>query len=207
MSHSNPDLERLSAVSPSRWADVISTATEPAGLLVVVLVVVATKSSPSLSLAMKWSLLAALFTVAIPYSVLLVFVGRGLVMDRHVVIREQRHKPLAAATASVIAGVAVLARMGAPPALSALVVSMLAGITSMGMVTRWYKASFHVAVAAGVATILALVLGPRLLLFAVPLVGLLAWARVRAGRHTVPQVLTGLTVGALVAGVVYPPLA
>jgi len=176
-------------------------------MLLLVLAVVAGKSSPSLLAAVKWSLLAALFTVAIPYSVLLAFVGRGLVMDRHLVIREQRYKPLLAATASVIAGVAVLGRMGAPAAVFALVVAMLAGLTSMGIVTRWYKASFHVAVAAGVATVLVLVLGPQLVLLTAPLIGLLGWARVRAGRHTVAQVLTGLTVGAVVAGVVYPALA
>jgi len=76
---------------------------------------------------------------------------------------------------------------------------MLAGLAAMTTVSHWYKASFHLAVAGGVAVILGLVLG---WLSAVVLLPVL-----RAGRHTVGKAVAGFLVGALAAGVVYPLLA
>src|SRR5664280_731800 len=78
----------------------------------VVLAVVAVRFSSSLWWAVAWALLAALFCVALPYLVLMVLIGTGHVLDRHVVVREQRRAPLAAALACVVVGLALVVLVG-----------------------------------------------------------------------------------------------
>lgn len=203
----HPDLVRLTAATRSRVADAVGHLTDPAFLVPVVLLLVAARSSHSLWAAAGWAALAAVFCVGVPYALLHVLVRRGSVSDRHVVIRDQRRMPLAAALASVVIGVVVLKQLGAPSPVTALVVAMLAGLGAMALVSLVYKASLHVAVVSGVATILAVTVGTAWGLLLLPLIALVAWARVRAGRHTAGQALVGFAVGCGAAGVVYPMLA
>jgi hypothetical protein len=203
----HPDVVRLTAARPSRLADLVALVTHPAVMVVAVLAVVAAHSTDRLWSAALWAGLAVLFCVVIPYTVLLGMAAKGRVLDQHLVVREQRRAPLLAALASVIVGLLVLAGLEAPRPVLALVVAMLAGLGAMTVVSHWYKASFHLAVAGGVTVIIGLVLGWSA---AVPLAALLsaiAWARLRAGRHSRGQVLVGLVVGAAAAAIVYPALA
>ena len=73
-------------------------------------------------------------------------------------------------------------------------------------VTHFWKVSFHAAVAAGTATILVLLFGAAWSL-AWLVVAAIAWSRVYLRSHTPAQVVVGITLGALAAGPVYPPLA
>lgn len=202
----HPDEARLAAARPSRAAALVAAALEPTVVVPVVLLVVSLRSSASLASGVGWAALAVLFCVVLPYAVLLVLIRRGRVHDRQVVIREQRRGPLLVAIASVLVGVALLAVLGAPREVVALVAAMLAGLGVMSLVSHWYKASFHVATVAGAAVVLGHVLGPWWLVVLAPAVGLVGWARWRAGRHTLPQLLVGLLVGAVTAGVVFPAL-
>lgn len=203
----HPDVVRLSAARPSRATDVVALVTHPAVMVVAVLAVVALRSTTQPGWAALWAGLAVLFCVVIPYGVLLVMAAKGHVLDQHLVVREQRRAPLLAALASVVVGLLVLAGLGAPGPVIALVVAMLAGLGAMTIVSHWYKASFHLAVAGGVTVIVGLVLGWLVVVPLVALVGLIAWARLRAGRHSRGQVLVGLVVGAAAAAIVYPALA
>ena len=203
----HPDLARLRAARRSQVADWVASAADPAFLVLFVLAAVTLHSSPSVTSALLWSLLAAAFCVGLPYMVLVLMIGRGLVLDRHVVVREERRWPLLAALLSVFVGLAVLVWLGAPRPLVALVVAMLSGLAAMTVLSHWYKASFHAAVAGGVAVILALVFGRWTLLPALPVLVVISWARVRAGRHTLGQVAIGVLVGATLAFLVFPAAA
>lgn len=203
----HPDLARLSAARRSRAADTVGRLADPAVLVPVVLLVVAARATDSPGAAAGWAALAAVFCVGVPYAVLHVLVRRGSVTDRHVVVRDQRRTPLAAAVVSVVAGLVVLELLGAPAPVTALVVAMLAGLAAMALVSLAYKASLHVAVVSGVATILASAVGTSWGLALLPVVALVAWARVRAGRHTPGQAVVGLVVGCGAAALVFPVLA
>ena len=203
----HPDLARLRAARRSQVAYWVASAADPAFLVLFVLAAVTLHSSPSVTSALRWSLLAAAFCVGLPYMVLVLMIGRGLVLDRHVVVREERRWPLLAALLSVFVGLAVLVWLGAPRPLVALVVAMLSGLAAMTVLSHWYKASFHAAVAGGVAVILALVFGRWTLLPALPVLVVISWARVRAGRHTLGQVAIGVLVGATLAFLVFPAAA
>jgi membrane-associated phospholipid phosphatase len=169
----------------------------PVNLAVGLLLVVGWHSAPSLA-GLGWGLLAAMFCGLIPTAIIVHGARRHRWTDRHVPERRQRPAALAAAAVSVVAGLAVLVALGAPRQLVALVAAMLAGLAATLTVTVWWKLSVHTAVAGGTVAVLALSFGPALLLTA-PLVGLVAWSRVRLGDHTPAQSAAGVALGTLVA--------
>ncbi len=200
----NPDLARLRSAPPSKAADLVGSVLHPAFLVLFLLLVVARRSSASWPAGLGWAALAGVFCVALPYAVLVVMVRRGLVLDRHLVVREQRQAPLLIAVGCVLVGLGLLVWSGAPRQLTAVVLATLVGLAVMTAVSWWSKASFHTGVAAGVAVILGLAVDGRTLLASLPLLGLICWARLRSRRHTVPQIALGLLIGAASAALVYP---
>ena len=127
-------------------------------------------------------------------------------LDRHVAIREQRRMPLLAALTSVVLGVVALSLLGAPQLVMGLVLAMLAGLAAMTLLSTVYKASFHLAVAAGVAGVLASVYGPWVYAVALPVLGAITWARWCTGRHSLGQIVAGAVVGWAAAATVFVAL-
>ena len=78
-------------------------------------------------------------------------------------------------------------------------------LATMLIVTLRWKASMHLAVFGGTLAILAHEQPVAALLLS-PTVPLLAWSRVRAGRHSLGQVTAGALIGAVVAYAVYGAL-
>lgn len=169
------------------------------------LIVGAASGGPSVRSGLAWGLLAALFVGVVPYAFLVLGVRRGRWTDRHVGVREQRIVPLVFAATSSLVGLALIAALGAPRQLVALVVAGLIGLGVSLAITRAWKISIHTAVAAGTATVLTLVFGAWLML-GWPLVAALGWSRWELRDHTLAQVLVGAVIGSLVAGVVFAAL-
>ena len=101
------------------------------------------------------------------------------------------------------AGLVALRFLGAPRALIVLMVANVAGLVTLLTISRWWKISLHTAVGSGAATIVGVLAGWPWGLALAPLVAVVGWARWRAGRHTVPQVVAGAAVDALVSGLVF----
>jgi membrane-associated phospholipid phosphatase len=102
---------------------------------------------------------------------------------------------------SVLVGGGVLALGKAPRVLTALIAAMAVGLGTSLLVTLVWKISIHVAVVAGAVVILVLVFG-RAALGLVPLVALVAWARVALKDHTPGQVVAGAALGAALGALV-----
>lgn len=215
----HPDLARLLRARPSRLSRGISVASNPLLSIAGVTMYVGVAGTGSPWQGVAWAGVAALFCVVVPYLVLFVLIGRGIVADRHVVRREQRLWPHVAALASVLIALAVLHLAGAPESLIVLVTALLANLLVLSAVNRWSKASMHVAGFVAAATTVALHRGgwplpweppqtpvdagwigaagadPRWWAVAAVCTALVGWARVRGGRHSLPQVLLGGTIG------------
>ncbi|PWR06335.1 phosphoesterase PA-phosphatase [Micromonospora acroterricola] len=185
-----------------RVARLVTELTAPAVLVSLLMVTVSWHSSRGTGRGLAWGLLATLFVTGIPFAYILGGVRRGRLTDHHIGRREQRRVPLLVGLGSVAAGLALLTVLGAPRPLLALAVAGIVGLVVAVSVSHWWKMSIHSAVAAGALVILVLIFGSPLLL-AAPLVGLVGWSRVRLRDHTVPQVLTGSVLGALIAGLVF----
>lgn len=185
-----------------RLAELLTAVFAPAHLVIALLLVVGAASDPSAARGLGWGVLAALLVGVAPYGWVLLSVRRGRLASRHIPDRRQRLVPLAIAAGFAVAGVGLLAVLGAPRQLVALVVAMLVGLGATGAVTTRWKISIHAAVAAGTVMILALVFGSALLA-AAAIVAATGWSRVALRDHTLAQVLAGAAVGALVAATVF----
>ena len=152
-----------------------------------------------------WGLLAAMFAAVLPALFISYGVRRGRWSDRNVGSRRPRLVVLAFITASVAAGLAVLAAGGAPRLLTGYLAFMLASVAVLALVTVVWKISIHCAVASGSVAILALFYGPPVLAGYV-LVALLGWSRVVLKDHTVAQVVGGSVLGAAAAVLAYVTL-
>ncbi|SCF46413.1 PAP2 superfamily protein [Micromonospora matsumotoense] len=189
----------------TRVARLVTEVTAPA-VLVTGLTVVIGWHSVGGARGLVWGLLATVFAAGVPFAYILGGVRRGRLTDHHLGRREQRRMPLLLGLASAAVGLALLAALGAPRPVLALVAAGVVGLVVAVAVSHWWKMSIHSAVAAGTLVVLVLTFGPRLLP-AVPLLALVGWSRVRLRDHTVAQVVVGALVGGLVAGLVYAPLS
>ena len=174
----------------------------PAVLACVLPLVIGAHAGPTVLAGLGWGLLAALFGAVLPYAMILNAVRRGRLSDRHIGVRTQRTKPLALGLLSVLAGLALLALLGAPRELVALVIASFVGGAVATAVNHFWKLSVHASVAAGTTVVLALAFGPWLLVTAL-LVVAVGWSRVRLGDHTAAQVISGTVLGAVIAGAVF----
>lgn len=202
----HPDLVRLAAARPSTAARIISEVTDPAAVVAAVTTYVAVRSSGSWLAGLGWAALAVGFCAGLPYVVLFVLLRGGVVADRHVVRREQRLWPSVTALVSVLVGLGLLWRLGAPRDLIVLVLSQMAGLVAISLVTLHSKASLHTAVTAGAASVVALLQGGWWWVVAVLAAALVGWARLRGGRHSAAQVVAGLIIGAITTIAVFGPL-
>ena len=88
--------------------------------------------------------------------------------------------------------------LGSAPLLMQQFASAHAAVIGVALaVTLQWKISLHCAGAAGMATLLTGVLGMQGML-AFTSVAMVAWSRIRLGRHTIPQTLAGSALGVLI---------
>jgi membrane-associated phospholipid phosphatase len=156
-------------------------------------------AQPLLTPGVTWlqAVTAAVFTVGLPFALVLVLKRRGSVTDHHVSVREHRAPILVAAAVSLGLGALLLMVLEAPAELFGEVGGVFFGLVLCLLANLVWKLSVHAAVAAYVAlALLAPVpgVGPVLALLLAAAVG---WSRVKLKAHTPAQVLAGYAAGAL----------
>lgn len=149
-----------------------------------------------------WGLLGCLFAAVIPLVFINYGIRRGRWADRHVGPRQQRIIVMVFIIGSVTTGIALMAFLGSPRTMIALITAMLTTLAALLAVTPAWKISVHAAVSSGSVAMLAMTYGPWLLL-AYPLVAVVGWSRVELKDHTLAQVLAGTAVGAAVAATTF----
>lgn len=136
-----------------------------------------------------------LFTL-LPCAVMVLLRRRGLedVYDPEPLLRQ---RILLMGTACYLAGFLALSAVDAAPVMTWSAASITVAAAAVRVIDRFWKISIHSVGAAAGAFVLVKVGGagqwPWL---AAPL--LVAWARLRLGAHSVPQLLAGILLGALV---------
>ncbi|WFE50899.1 phosphatase PAP2 family protein [Micromonospora sp. WMMD1155] len=188
-----------------RLARLVTEVTAPAVLVSLLILTVSWHSASRPGQGLVWGLLATVFVTGIPFAYIVSGVRRGRLTDHHVGRREQRRAPLLVGLGSVAGGLGLLTVLDAPRPVLALALAGLVGLAVTVSVSHWWKMSIHSAVAAGALVILTLTFGTHVVI-AAPVLALVGWSRVRLGDHTVPQVLAGGLLGALIAAAVFGPL-
>jgi hypothetical protein len=155
--------------------------------------VVSVRLSPERALqtvgvVMAWFLLFGAYVV--------IQVKRGVWTDVDVSKQEQRPHMYLLAVGLGIASIAVLWWRGYPPPVLIGMGSAAGMLATGAILNRWIKVSLHSAFAVYAVALPQLVLGlSGLALIVIPLS--VAWSRVAMGRHTKPEVLLGLALGAI----------
>ena len=144
-----------------------------------------------------WAVFIIGFNILIPSGYILWLKRMGKVTDFDVYLREQRFWPyVVSLTCGAISWLA-MAVLHAPRLLTILSGATVGQGLIMFIINQRWKISAHAAGTAGIAVLMWQLLGasgsPILLI--IPLV---AWSRVRLGRHTLGQVIAGSAIGASV---------
>ena len=143
--------------------------------------------------AWSWTAVHFLFSVFIPTGYIIWLVKTGQVTDLHLRLRHQRTKPSLVMIAGSILTWLILWQTDAPH----LFLLFIAAQTIQGFVffiiTLYWQISIHSASAAVISVLASWIYGAM----AVPLllIPLIAWSRVRLGRHTIAQTIAGAALG------------
>lgn len=187
-----PQVERNFKQTTARW---ISNVFNPLfGAVYVVIVLVACLCPDQKRI--WWWLIATVSLAAIPPLGYIVWlVKRGYAADIHLPERSSRLKPLAAIIAWLGLCALLLTAIHAPAVLALILLAALGQIAALGIITLFWKISFHgTAISAAAATAIALQ-GQFWAIAIGLLVILVAWARIYLKRHTPWQVVAGCALG------------
>ena len=165
-----------------RLATAVTRLSSPAVCVVIGMLVVAWNSASGGADA-AWAALAILLCAGVPMAYIAKGVKAGNGSDHHVGRREQRAIPLLVALGSVAIASALLVLVGAPRQLIALVLSQLAGLLVVLMITRFWEGLHPLRHSRRTPRSLLVLFGPWALLGIAPL-ALIAWSRVVLDAHT-----------------------
>lgn len=175
-----------------KLADSISAATRLPLLAVPLFLVVGLEADGAAGVL--WALLCVSLTSGLSLLYLLHLTRSGRVSDPRAIPRAERVGPLRVVAALHAGAFALVYGLGGPAELSAALLSYAVATVLFAGLAPLINLSLHAAGVAGTAVCLAFVFGawglPALLLLPV-----VSWARLRLGRHTVPELVLGALVG------------
>ena len=180
---------------PVTWdgvlAFIVSQVLSPAVLAIAMVMWVAAVSGAAG--AWWWAAVYLLASIGAPVVYLLILLRRGWVTDLDVQVRAQRVRPMQFLLGASAIAWLILAIGGAPTLLLVLAGALTMVIAFNYAITLRWKISMHTTFIAAAGTLTWTLTGLLLpLLLGVPLV---AWARVRLGRHTTAQTIAGGAMG------------
>ncbi|MFD0557568.1 hypothetical protein FB566_2843 [Stackebrandtia endophytica] len=186
-----------------RAAKIVTDVLAPWVVIIVACGLVAADATGTIGGTLLWGSLVAVFTSVIPMGVIAWGIRRGRISDVHVRHRSQRIKPLAGIALSATAGLTLMWLMKAPGTVVALSWALAIGVLTTGVITVFWKISFHTAVSSATAVVIGFLFGGGWAITAIAVVATIGWSRVRLGDHTVAQVLAGAAWGAAIALAVF----
>ena len=141
-----------------------------------------------------WAALCVFLTSGLSLLYLLYLTRSGAVRDPRSIPRAERVGPLRVVAALHAGAFLLVYALGGPAQLTAALLSYAVATVLFALLTPLINLSLHAAGAAGTAVCLTSVFGP----WGAAAFGLLPavfWARLRLGRHTVPELVLGALVG------------
>ena len=131
------------------------------------------------------------FFSLLPVLFIFILFRLGRVSHLNLEIKEQRTLPLLFAIGAACIGVGIFYGIGAPREIIWAGIAYIANGLIFGVITQFWKISFHTGVFTGCVTVLALILHDARFAWLYLLAPLIAWARVRRKRHTLVQTVVG----------------
>ena len=145
-----------------------------------------------------WGLFAIVFAAVIPY---IITWRMRHPQDGKKPSRRTRLRYLLVTTCCACAGLLIVAQLGAPKGVVAIAIMIVVGLLVGAVINARWRMSNHVAGASAAVTALSVIYSPVWLL-GLTIVALIAWARIRLGMHTLPEVILGAIVGGAVGALI-----
>lgn len=186
-----PQRRRLS------WARIVSDLVSPPLVWAILVIPVALQYSQSTINAIFWAVLYAIFVSLLPILYVAYNVWRGNISDIHMKNRSERIRPLLVSILCTAIVWGLLKILGAPRAFPLLALMSLVQITIIALITRGWQISMHMMSIAGAVVAIGIIFNVSVGLLMIPLVPLVAAARLNLKRHTPAQVIAGTVIGAL----------
>ncbi|MBA3944643.1 MAG: hypothetical protein H0X37_08790 [Herpetosiphonaceae bacterium] len=182
-------------VAFARWCSDVGS---PPVFTVLTIALIAGAASHTLSGAIAWASALSLIVAGLPLAYVLWLVRCGVVTDIHLPLRRERVGPIIASLLAALGAMLLGYKLAAPLLIQRLLSVYAAQALILGVITLWWKISFHAA-AVGFFVGVALALGGTTLAPLLGLVPLVGWARLTLHRHTPRQVIAGAILGLLTA--------
>ncbi len=160
-------------------------------LLIICLIVVDNKIE-----AVGWAFMCLLFGVVIPYLYICFLYKRKEINDIHIPRKEDRMKPLIVSCVSYIICFIVLYVLNGPLFLKSIFAVSVVSTIILTIITYFWKISLHTSWITFVVITFNILFG-RWMLLMIPLIPVIAWARVRIKEHTVNQVVLGVGISSI----------
>lgn len=188
-----------------QMATLVSNVMNPflVGVAIILLLSFASAASPGD--ALKWASVAVGLSVFPVFLIVVYLIKTGRLGNVFANIREQRTKIYVVNSFCAVAGVIILAYLGAPVTLVATFAVGLSTTLIFMCINFWWKISLHTAFIAASATVLVILYGwagvPT-----ITLVPLTAWARIELKSHSFAQAVAGAVIAAAIVVAVFYPM-
>lgn len=151
--------------------------------------------------ALNWTMYTVIFLIIIGVFILL-GVRKGIFTDYDVSKREQRPLLFLVSMLLSVTYLIGLFLFDAPSILFLVTFGIIIAILLASIINNWIKASMHVATLTALLVALSLIYGSYyyLLLLIIPI---MAYIRVRAKRHTIPETIAGAIFGSSLSLLMY----
>ncbi|MBU4483018.1 MAG: hypothetical protein KKG62_02825 [Actinobacteria bacterium] len=152
--------------------------------------------------ALGWAVLCLTFAMIIPYLYIRILIRKKVLDDLHISNKEDRIKPLIITIISNTVGFSILYILKAPLFLKAMFLIVIISTIIFGIITYFWKVSAHTAWITFMVITFNILFG-KWMLFLLPLIPMVGWARVKIKRHSVKQVISGSIISFITTFFVY----
>ena len=180
-----------------KWAKIISFVFDGSFISIPIFIVICMVLVEDKMAALNWAMLCILFGMIIPVVYIFFLYRKNKILDMHMPDRKNRMKPMIFTIISNIVGFVVLYLLKAPFFLRTLCILSIIATSILTVITFYWKISLHTSWITSIVITFNVLLGPWMLLL-LPLIPMIGWARVRAKKHTTPQVLMGAGISTVI---------
>lgn len=180
------------------WARIVSDIVSPPVVWTVIAFPLAFAEAEGNTGAIAAATLYGFLVCWVPVMFIAWMVKRGHITDIHMKLRRQRILPFSVSITCSAGALGLLWLMKAGAVLLLFGVATLLGLIVMALVTIFWQISIHAMSITSAVMVAGMVFGTETALWLMPLIPLVAAARLKLNRHTPAQLVAGGLVGALV---------
>ena len=185
-----------------KWAKILSFVFDGSFISIPIFIIICMIVVDDFLAALGWAFLCLIFGMLLPFLYIFFLYRKNKIYDIHIPEKSNRIKPLLFTLLSYISGLIVLYMLEAPIFLKVIFILTIVSTSILTAITYYWKISMHASWITFVVITFNVLLGPWMLLL-LPLIPIIGWARVKARRHTTPQVVLGVGISTVVCFVGY----